>query len=208
MSFEAAISAETPDWSREAVRRFWDPGRKLLRAIRRHQALGGRRGPLARCARRYWHLEHRLWTIVTQCEIGLGCTIGGGLLLPHPTGIVVHPDARIGPNCLLFQQVTLAGEVTLGGHVDVGAGAKLLGPLAVGDHVRIGANAVVTRDVPSRADAVGVPARATVRASLGGTRPGRKASRLHLLPGVQAVSAAAGEPEAEGVEGAPVERRA
>ena len=164
MTFESAVSADAPDWSREAVRGPWDPGRRLLRAIRRHQALRGRRGLLARCARRYWRLEHRLWSVVTQCEIGIDCAIGGGLLLTHPTGIVIHPDARIGPNCLIFHQVTLAGAVTLGGHVDVGAGAKLLGPLTVGDHVRIGANAVVTRDVPSFADAVGVPARVAMRA--------------------------------------------
>jgi serine O-acetyltransferase len=47
----------------------------------------------------------------------------------------------------------------LGGHVDVGAGAKLIGELVVGDHARIGANSVVTRDVPSGHTAVGVPAR-------------------------------------------------
>jgi serine O-acetyltransferase len=47
----------------------------------------------------------------------------------------------------------------LGGHVDVGAGAKLIGPITIGDHARIGANAVVTRDVPAGATAVGIPAR-------------------------------------------------
>ena len=76
---------------------------------------------------------------------------------------VVHPAARIGVNCLLFQQVTITGGVTLGGHVDIGAGAKILGPVTIGDHARIGANAVVTRDVPACSTAVGVPARVLAR---------------------------------------------
>ena len=85
------------------------------------------------------------------------------MLLPHPNGIVIHPDAEIGPNCLLFQQVTLGvgdeGAPKIGGHVDIGAGAKVLGPVVVGRHARIGANAVVLTDVPAEATAVGVPAR-------------------------------------------------
>ena len=85
------------------------------------------------------------------------------MLLPHPNGIVIHPEAEIGPNCLLFQQVTIGandrGVPTIGGHVDIGAGAKILGPVTIGRHARIGANAVVLNDVPDGATAVGVPAR-------------------------------------------------
>jgi serine O-acetyltransferase len=110
-------------------------------------------------ARRYWVLEHRFWSVVTGADIPLNCQIGGGLLLPHPNGVVVHPGARIGVNCLLFQQVTITGGVILGGHVDVGAGAKILGPVTIGDHAKIGANAVVMTDVPAHATAVGIPAR-------------------------------------------------
>lgn len=153
------ISARTPDWSREAVRQFWDPGQKLLRAVRRYQALRARRGPVARLASKYWVLVHRFWSVVTQCEIHLTTKIGGGLRLTHPTGIVIHPDAVIGPNCMIFHQVTLAGAVVMGGHVDVGAGAKILGPVTIGDHARIGANAVVTSDVPEGATVAGIPAR-------------------------------------------------
>ena len=83
--------------------------------------------------------------------------------MPHPNGIVIHPDAEIGPNCLLFQQVTIGvgdhGAPRVGGHVDIGAGAKVLGAVTIGRHARIGANAVVIIDVPSGATAVGVPAR-------------------------------------------------
>ncbi|SDW29305.1 serine O-acetyltransferase [Roseicitreum antarcticum] len=157
MSDPEPVSATTPDWSREAPRGFWDPSRNLLRAIRRYQSARGR------LARRYWRLSHTFWSVVTQAEIDLNARIGGGLLIPHPNGIVIHPDVVIGPNCLIFQQVTLGangpdGVPTVGGHVDIGAGAKILGRLTIGDHALIGANAVVTRDVPAHATARGIPA--------------------------------------------------
>ena len=85
--------------------------------------------------------------------------------MPHPNGIVIHPKTEIGPNCLLFQQVTLGtggpipGAPRLGGHVDIGAGARILGGVTIGDHARIGANAVVLNDIPVGVTAVGVPAR-------------------------------------------------
>jgi len=108
-------------------------------------------------------LRHRVWAIVTGADIPLNSKIGGGLLIPHPNGIVVHSSASIGVNCLIFQQVTIgsdgAGVPTIGGHVDIGAGAKVLGAITVGDHAKIGANAVVLTDVPPGATAVGVPAR-------------------------------------------------
>jgi serine O-acetyltransferase len=157
-----AISSTDPDWSREHYRRFsWVPSRALLRAIRAYQnAPAGMRGALTRkqAAFRHW-----FWTIITGADIPLNARLGGGLLMPHPNGIVFHPKARIGPNCLIFQQVTLGsngcGVPTIGGHVDIGAGAKIIGPVTVGDHARIGANAVVVHDVPAGATAVGNPAR-------------------------------------------------
>lgn len=158
------ISATTPDWERERCRRFWDPGRRLLRSIRGYQRCKPRRFPFNRLAG-YWVLQHRLWSAISGADIPLNARIGGGLLIPHPNGIVIHPDAVIGPNCLLFQQVTIGaggakpGVPTLGGHVDVGAGAKLLGGITIGHDARIGANAVVLDDVPPGATAVGIPAR-------------------------------------------------
>lgn len=163
MSDDLNVSAEIPDWSREAVTRFWDPAAKLMRSIRRYQALQARGGVLARLMSKYWVLNHWFWSLVTQSEIHLNTRIAGGLRLTHPTGIIIHPGSVIGPNCMIFHQVTLAGPVTLGGHVDVGAGAKLIGPLTVGDHVVIGANAVVTRDVPSDVTVAGIPARIIAR---------------------------------------------
>jgi serine O-acetyltransferase len=159
------ISAEEPDWSREKVRRFWDPSRQLLRSIRRYETAKQRKGVLTPIIRRYWVLSHRFWSVVTQAEIDLTCKIGGGLLIPHPNGIVIHPDAIIGVNCLIMQQVTVGvdgkGESppVIGGHVDLSAGCKVIGAIYVGDHALVGANAVVTRDVAPRSVVVGIPAR-------------------------------------------------
>ncbi|QKX16576.1 serine O-acetyltransferase [Microbulbifer sp. YPW1] len=153
------IDWQTPDWSREKPRRFWDPSRKLLGAIRDFQKIQHKSDPITYLRKKYCKLRHRIWTIVTGAEIDLHCRIGGGLLIPHPNGVVIHPDAIIGANCLIFQQVTLAGIVELDYHVDIGAGAKLLGPLKVGHSARIGANAVVTHNVSSNQTVVGIPAR-------------------------------------------------
>ena len=153
------ISATEPDWSREVPCRWWDPGYRLLRAVRKYQAARGR------LVRKYWAVQHWFWSTVTQSEVHLTQNIGGGLRLPHPTGIILHQDAVLGPNCQLFHQVTLGlvegreGVPVLGGHVDIGAGARILGPVRIGDHARVGANAVVLCDVPAGATAVGVPAR-------------------------------------------------
>jgi serine O-acetyltransferase len=159
-----AVSADVADWSRERKAPFeWAPSRSLLASIRDYQRLLSSRGVLARWLCRFAVLRHRWWTIATGADIPLNCKIGGGLLLPHPNGIVIHPDAEIGPNCLLFHQVTIGqgagGVPTLEGHVDVGAGAKIFGRLRIGKHAKIGANAVVLDDVPAGATAVGIPAK-------------------------------------------------
>jgi serine O-acetyltransferase len=159
------VDHREPDWSRERLGpKEWSPGKRLLRCIRDYQQLQADR-PLLFRSRCLWAvLRHRFWSAVCGADIPLNCCIEGGLLLPHPNGVVIHPDARIGPNCLIFQQVTIGtlasgGTPRIGGHVDIGAGAKLLGDIVVGDHAKVGANAVVLIDIPERGVAVGVPAR-------------------------------------------------
>ncbi|OKO73848.1 serine acetyltransferase [Bradyrhizobium sp. AS23.2] len=149
------MSATTPDWSREEVTSFWQPSRQLLKTIRGYQKHVKRGGALSMLRRRLCVLEHRFWSVVTGADIPLTCNIGGGLLMPHPNGIVIHPDAIIGVNCLLFQQVTIGthrggGVPVLEGHVDVGAGAKILGAVTIPAHSEISANSVVTSWPPRK----------------------------------------------------------
>ncbi|HSI24413.1 MAG TPA: serine acetyltransferase [Methylotenera sp.] len=160
------ISSEIPDWSREYKRKFeWSPSRSLLASIRSYQRLSVSSNIFNKTILKNWAvLRHRLWSIITGADIPVNCRIEGGLLIPHPNGIVIHPEVKIGPNCLIFQQVTLGTllgpEVPeLGGHVDIGAGAKVLGGIKICNHACIGANAVVMQDVPAGKTAVGIPAR-------------------------------------------------
>lgn len=165
-----SVSATVPDFTREHKAWLsWDPSRSLIASIRSYQRVppGSLLGAIVR---RTAVLRHRFWSAVTGADIPIQSQIGGGLLMPHPNGIVIHPDVVIGPNCLLFQQVTIGksggGVPSIGGHVDFGAGAKILGAVSIGDHAVIGANAVVLCNVPAGATAVGIPARVLMRGKL------------------------------------------
>lgn len=160
-------SATNPDWSREKKSVFeWSPSRSLLASLRSYQYWQDR-GFFGRIFCKFAAVRHRFWSVIAGCDIPINTNIGGGLLMPHPNGIVIHPGCRIGPNCLIFQQVTLGsnsggsrkGVPSLGGHVDIGAGAKIIGGVKIGDHAVIGTNAVVLCDVPDGALAMGVPAK-------------------------------------------------
>ena len=161
----AQVSSSNPDWSREQKPLMgWNPSRSLLASIRAYQAYEQSSNSLNLILKKVAVLRHRFWSVVTGADIPLNCSIGGGLLMPHPNGIVIHPGALIGPNCLIFQQVTIGtvsgkGPPVIGGHVDIGAGAKILGDIVIGEHANIGANAVVLINVPAGKSAVGVPAK-------------------------------------------------
>ncbi len=153
------ISATEPDWSREKCQRLWQPAHQLLKSIRSYQKWQATGGIVGNFLSRWNVFQHRFWSVVTGADIPLNCQIAGGLLLPHPNGVVIHPSAVIGPNCLIFQQVTIVADVKLGGHVDVGAGAKIIRNVSIGDNAKIGANAVVLCDIPAGATAIGIPAK-------------------------------------------------
>jgi serine O-acetyltransferase len=121
-----------------------------------------KKNPFARLVLKWLVIRHRFWSVVTGADIPLNCRIGGGLLIPHPNGIVIHPGARIGVNCLIFQQATIGGREgggglpVIGDHVDIGAGAKILGAVEIGARAKIGANAVIIKNVETGAVAVGI----------------------------------------------------
>jgi serine O-acetyltransferase len=104
---------------------------------------------------------------LTGIEIHPAAKIGRSFFIDHGMGVVIGETTEIGDNVTLFQGVTLGGtgkergkrHPTLGNHVVVGAGAKILGGIKIGDNVKIGANSVVLKSVPANSTVIGVPGR-------------------------------------------------
>ncbi len=125
----------------------------------------------------HWLYIHKLFFLAravsqhaarkTGIEIHPGAQIGRRIFIDHGVGVVIGETSVIGDDVLIYQGVTLGGtgkdtgkrHPTIGSHVMVGAGSKVLGPVTVGDHVKIAAGAVVLDNIPDHSTAVGVPAR-------------------------------------------------
>ncbi len=116
---------------------------------------------------------------LTGIDIHPGAKIGRNLIIDHGMGLVIGETAEIGDDCILYHGVTLGGvdlnpvkrHPTLGNHVVVGAGAKILGNIRIGDHARVGANSVVIKDVPEHCTATGIPAKIV---NCRGVKPGEE----------------------------------
>jgi len=128
-----------------------------------------------RLAHAFWQIKfHWLGRLIshigrwfTGIEIHPGATIGRRVFIDHGMGVVIGETAVIEDDCTLYHGVTLGGtswnkgkrHPTLKQGVVIGAGAKILGPITIGRGAKIGSNAVVVKDVPAKATAVGIPAR-------------------------------------------------
>lgn len=103
----------------------------------------------------------------TGIEIHPGAQIGKRFFIDHGMGVVIGETTVIGDDVLLYQGVTLGGtghepgkrHPTLGNHVAVGSGAKVLGNIRIGDWVKVGAGSVVVRPAPDHSTVVGIPGR-------------------------------------------------
>jgi serine acetyltransferase len=143
-------------------------------AYRLSHTLQGRLGPPGRLAAAFvsW-CARRLY----RCAIAPAARLHGGLILPHPQGIVVDAGTVVGPRAWIFQNVSIgiapgrAGLPRVGADARIFAGAVLTGPIIVGNRVAIGANAVVHRDVPSRSIVRPPAAEYVPRTVLSGVRP-------------------------------------
>jgi serine O-acetyltransferase len=107
----------------------------------------------------------KITQIITGIELPCEVTVGRNFIIDHFGGIIVSGYARFGDNCRIRNGVVIGlrhidqkAAPVIGDNVDIGAGAKLLGPIHIGNNTIIGANAVVLCDVPENSIAVGVPA--------------------------------------------------
>lgn len=121
--------------------------------------------------------------ILTGIDLPCEARIGRNFVIDHFGGIVISGYARFGDNCRIrngvvvgLRRIDQPYAPVIGDNVDIGAGAKLLGPITIGDNVRIGANAVVLSDVPDNSVAVGIPARIRRRPP-----PERRPRRVPIL---------------------------
>jgi serine O-acetyltransferase len=109
----------------------------------------------------------QLGRFLTGIEIHPGARIGRRFFIDHGMGVVIGETAEVGDDVLLYQGATLGGtgnekgkrHPTLGNHVVVGAGAKVLGNIRIGDNVKIGAGSVVVHPAPDNSTVVGIPGR-------------------------------------------------
>ncbi len=119
-------------------------------------------------------LISQLSRFFTGIEIHPKAEIGKNFFIDHGMGVVIGETSEIGDNVTIYHATTLGGispsiksdeqrdvkrHPTLKNNVVVGSGAQVLGPIVVGENAKIGANAVVTKDVPTNAIMVGIPAK-------------------------------------------------
>jgi serine O-acetyltransferase len=104
--------------------------------------------------------------MLTGIELPCETKLGRRFRIDHFSGIIISGDAQFGDDIVIRNGVTVGlkntgtrGSPIIGNRVDIGSGAKILGPIKIGDDVIIGANAVVLKDIPANSLAVGVPAR-------------------------------------------------
>lgn len=139
-----------------------------LKAVRAHR-------------RAHWFYEHDMHLIAryisqraarkTNIEIHPGAKIGKRFFIDHGTGVVIGETAEVGDDVTIYQGVTLGGtgkdvgkrHPTVGDHVMIGAGAKVLGPFSIGDNAKIAAGSVVLNEIPENCTAVGAPAHVVKR---------------------------------------------
>ncbi|UII27950.1 hypothetical protein LVD15_05880 [Fulvivirga maritima] len=106
--------------------------------------------------------------VIFSSEISASAQLGARIKFPHPFGVVIGENVKVGNNVTIFQQVTMGSHgkksseksyPTIGNNCIIYSGAKIIGGVHLGENVNVGANSVVLEDVPENCVAVGVPSK-------------------------------------------------
>lgn len=102
-------------------------------------------------------------------EIGKGCIICAGNMITTNIKIedfvILNLECTVGHDTIIkkyaafMPSVNISGEVIIGEGVYIGTGAKIINQLEIGEYTIVGAGAVVSRSLPAKCTAVGVPAK-------------------------------------------------
>jgi serine O-acetyltransferase len=143
------LDASLPGFRAVAVHRFgtW---------VHQRSGHGLVRGPIGMLLRRLHLMMFRYVRNHYGIELPHTVVLGRRVIIGHQNGIVVHPFATIGDDCVLRQNVTIGAlnkeraeeAPVIGRRVELGAGATIVGAIIIGDGSRIGPHAVVMTDVP------------------------------------------------------------
>lgn len=107
-------------------------------------------------------------SLILSCDLTIGIKelVVRKTKLPHPIGIVIGKEAKIGNNCTIYQNVTIgvknseeANYPKVGDNVTIYSGCCIVGDITIGDNVIIGANSLILSDVPSDCIIAGSPAK-------------------------------------------------
>ena len=133
----------------------------------------------------FYKLMFKFIQTITGIELPCEANVGRRFRIDHFGGVIISGDVALGDDVVIRNGVTIGlrragvrGSPKIGNRVDIGAGAKILGPITVGDDSTIGANAVVLQDVPPDSIAIGVPARVIPRRSANGMRHAENIEKL------------------------------
>lgn len=140
------------------------PSYWAIRVYRFGRSTVGRRSPASKVQHLIYFVLYSLVRLATGIDIPRSADIGPRLMIHHFGGVIIHPRAKLGSDCVLRHGVTIGerreggGTPVIGDRVVFGAYAQVLGAVHVGDGARLGSLSVVLRDVPAGATAVGIPA--------------------------------------------------
>lgn len=115
----------------------------------------------------YFYLKYRQHHLGVKLGFNIPInSIGPGFRIDHWGFLAINGYAKIGKNCHIYGDVTIGVKnkndktaPIIGDNVEIGTGARIIGPITIASDCKIGANACVTHSILEKGKTVvGVPA--------------------------------------------------